>query len=517
MQRQLVFGLDAADWTLIRRFVAAGKLPTFQRLLREGTHGTLRSTARVLPDTVWSCIYSGQNPASFDKYFYVQYDPRTRDLRHVEDDGFTKRPFWKLLSDAGQRVGVIDAVKYPCTRPLNGFMIANWGAHATKSPKASTPEGLWAEAERRFGRNPVGDVDRIDASLESRRDMRDRLLRGAAMRKELLTWLVREQRWDVFFAGFSELHQVGHHYWHGVDPTHERHAEIVAQGLADSIERVYAAVDDAIGATIAAAGPDVRVMVLAGHGMGPLRHASWHLGEILELWGYGRSPARRLPEATVARPAKASFWRKLKLVVPGRLQYAIKNRLPKSWQDELLFRWYAGRRDWTGWRAFAVPNNDTVGAIRIAVRGRDKDGSVAPGAEYAALCDELSQKLLALTDPESGRRVVAEVIRLHDETHGPYREQLPDLCVLWDQSFVWTKLHSPDFGTLAVRSQDSRTGSHVPLGFFIATGADIQAGAELHGHSIYDVAPTILAAAGVPLPGDLDGRPIPLASQTVRA
>lgn len=516
MQRQLVFGLDACEWSLVQRFAAQGKLPTFARLLSEGSHGTLSTTARCLPDTVWSCIYSGQNPATFDKYFYVQYDPRTRDLRHVLDDGFTKRPFWRLCSDARKRVGVIDAVKYPCTKPLNGFMIANWGAHATKSKKESTPDDLWAEAERRFGRNPVGDVDRIDSSIESRRDMRERLLRGAAMRKELLTWLVKDRPWDLFFAGFSELHQVGHHYWHGVDPTHERHAEIVAQGLADTVERVYAAVDDAIGATIEAAGPGVRVMVVAGHGMGPLRHASWHLNEILELWGYGRRPARRL--ATDAEhAAKSSFWRKLKLVVPGRLQYAIKNRLPKSWQDELLFRWYAGRRDWTGRRAFAVPNNDTVGAIRIAVRGRDKDGSVAPGSDHVALREEIAGKLLALTDPNSGRRVVREVVRLHEESKGPFRDQLPDLGVLWEQDFVWTRLHSPDFGTLAVRAQDSRTGSHVARGFFVAHGDGVPAGVELNGHSIYDIAPTILAAAGVAIPGDLDGRPIPLAPHAVRA
>ncbi len=306
MQRQLVFGLDACDWTLVQRFCAEGKLPTFQRLLKEGAHGALRSTAEVLPDTVWSCIYSGQNPATFDKYFYVQYDPSTRDLRHVEDDGFTKRPFWKLLSEAGRSVGVVDAVKFPCTTPLHGFMIANWGAHATKAKKESTPPGLWAEAEQRFGRNPVGDVDRIDSSTASRTDMRDRLLRGAAMRRDLLCWLAREQRWDLLFAGFSEMHQAGHHYWHGIDPTHERHAEIVAQGLADTLPRVYAAVDDALGATIEAAGQGVSVMVVAGHGMGPLRHASWHLGEILDYLGYGRRPARRAAEDG-ERLAKASF------------------------------------------------------------------------------------------------------------------------------------------------------------------------------------------------------------------
>ncbi|MGE0145177.1 MAG: hypothetical protein AB7I19_18495 [Planctomycetota bacterium] len=516
MTRQLIFGLDACEWDVVRALAAKGKLPTFARLLDVGCHGTLTTTARVLPDTVWSCIYGGQNPGHFDKYFYVQYDPRTRNLRHVHDDGFTTRPFWKILSDRGRSVGVIDAVKYPCTRPLNGFMMSNWGAHATKSPRESVPTGLWAEAERRFGRNPVGDVDRMNNSTASRKDMRERLLRGAAMRKDLLSWLVREQEWDTFFAGFSELHQVGHYFWHGYDASHPRHAEIVGEGVADTLERVYAAVDEAIGATIEAAGEDLWVMVVAGHGMGPLRHASWHLPEILDHLGYGPRPARPFPQGGEVE-GKASFWRKLKKTLPGGLQYAIKERLPKRFQDELLFRWYAGRRDWDGWRAFAVPNNDTVGAIRIPVKGRDKDGLTEPGAPYRELRAKIQADLLSLTDPVSGRRVVRDVIALHDETSGPYRDQLPDLCVLWEQDFVWDRLHHEKIGTLRVRDQDSRTGSHTTQGFFIIDGVGAVARAEHRGHSIYDIAPTILSAAGAPLPADLDGRPIPYAGAHVRA
>src|SRR5690606_26636219 len=145
-----------------------------------------------------------------------------------------------------------------------------WGAHATKAPRTSVPAELWPEVVRRIGRNPVGDVDRISDTAASRRDMRDRLLRGAAMRRELLRWLAGEQEWDLLFCGFSELHQAGHHFWHGHDATHERHQEAVEQGIADTLERVYVAVDAAMAAAWEAAGDDVLVMAVAGHGMGPL-------------------------------------------------------------------------------------------------------------------------------------------------------------------------------------------------------------------------------------------------------
>lgn len=516
-RRQLVFGLDAAEWTVVERLAAAGRLPTFRRLLERGSHGLLATTAEILPDTVWSTIYAGRNPATFDKYFYVQYDRRTGDLRHVKDDGFTKRPFWKLLSDAGLEVGVVDAVKYPVTEGLRGFMIANWGAHATKAPRASWPAGLLAEADRRFGRNPVGDVDRISDTAGSRRDMRERLLRGAALRRDLLRWLAVEQPWQVLFCGFSELHQVGHHFWHGFDASHPRHGEITTQGLADTLELVYAAVDDAIGGVLDAVGDDVDVLVVAGHGMGPLRHASWNVPEMLELLGYGRS--RHVPRAAERhRRGATSFWRRLKTTLPGWLQYAIKERLPERWQDELLFRWYAGdRRGWRGARAFAIPNNDTVAAIRIAVIGRDAHGIVQPGVEYDAVCEDITNALLELTDPATGRRVVRAVTKVHETLHGEFLDDKPDLCVLWEQGFVWSAVHSPRFGRIDIRQQDSRTGSHTAYGFFVATGPDVVPGRRLEGHSILDVAPTILHRAGVELPDDLEGTPIDLAGRAVNA
>ena len=194
--------------------------------------------------------------------------------------------------------------------------------------------------------------------------------------------------------------------------------------------------------------------------------------------------------------------------MPAPLQYWIKARLPQRLQDELLFRWYAGGRHWKGCRAFAVPNNDSVGAIRISVEGRDQHGMVAPGAAYRQLCREIAEALYELTDVEGGRPVVKQVTFTHDVFKGPFLEGLPDLTVLWEQSRPWTSLCSPRFGTLRLRRQDARSGAHTPHGFVLAMGPGIPAGAEGRDGSIYGIAPTILDLAGVPIPPDLDGTPL---------
>lgn len=516
--RQLVIGLDAMEWSLVSLWAREGKLPTFQRLLQRGIHAELSTTAAQLPDTVWACTYTGVNPAKFEKFFYVQYDGEIMGLRQVPDDAIQRPPFWDYLSRAGVRVGIVDAPKFAVSRPLNGFQLTNWGAHATKTLRTSTPASLLGEIQSRFGRHPVGDCDAVDDNLPALKGLRTRVLDGVGLHGQVFRSLMQERPWDVFFAAFSAPHCIGHHFWSFMDPSHPRHPKEDPEGLGDTIERVYRAIDEEIGQMLALVGADTRCLLVAAHGMGAIYHASWSLPEILELLGYGRRSANGVAgRETEARAARVNPWRILKMVVPGAWQYRIKAALPAVLQDKLLFLWYSGGQRWAGCRAFAIPNNDSVGAIRVSVRGRDRHGLVAAGDAYRRVCQDIAAALGELTDPASGRPVVRTVTLTHEVFHGPFLHQLPDITVLWDQTFPWDSIHSPRFGTLRIRRQDARTGSHTPHGFLLATGPGVPAGVELSGHSIYDVAPTVLEAAGVPLPPDLDGKPLPLRRLAVPA
>jgi predicted AlkP superfamily phosphohydrolase/phosphomutase len=299
---------------------------------------------------------------------------------------------------------------------------------------------------------------------------------------------------------FSAAHCAGHHFWYDADRPEE------SDGFADAIERTYQAIDREIGETIAHAGADTIAFVVAAHGMGSLNHASWHLNEILDGLGYGRPDVTRA--AASRRRASVNPWRIVKMTVPSSWQYAIKTRLPESLQAGLLYLWYAGGRACGGRRAFAVPNNEATGAIRIGVHGRDAGGLVAPGEEYRRLRSDITEALHELVDPVSGRPVVAKVTAMHDVFHGPYVDRLPDLVVLWDSSFAWGAVQSPRLGTLEIPRQDRRAGSHTPNSFLLAHGPGIPAGAEATGHSTLDVGPTVLRNAGVRIPESMDGVPI---------
>ena len=153
---QLLVGLDSVEWDLVVRWSREGKLPTFRRLMQQGTRAELLSTADRLPDTAWACLCTGVNPAKLERFFYVQYDPRTMGLRYLRDDVITRLRFWDYMSQAGMHVGVVDVPELHLSRSLNGFQLANWGAHAARTPTESTPPSLAGEVNLQIGRHPVG-------------------------------------------------------------------------------------------------------------------------------------------------------------------------------------------------------------------------------------------------------------------------------------------------------------------------------------------------------------------------
>ena len=194
-------------------------------LLEEGAHGELSTTSAQLPDTIWASIYTGVNPAKFEKYFYIQYDRETQGLRNVPDDAIRRKPFWDYLTDAGCRLCVVDVPKFPLSFSINGCQVTNWGAHATKTARASNPPELLREIDARFGPHPVGDCDAADTKPEALHRLRHKILNGVARHGELFRWLMKRYEWDVFFAGFSAPHCIGHHFWHWIDSTHPKHGQ----------------------------------------------------------------------------------------------------------------------------------------------------------------------------------------------------------------------------------------------------------------------------------------------------
>ena len=267
--RILFLGLDALDRDLVLQWAGAGILPTFRSLLECGTFGPTENPPGLFVGAVWPSFFTATSPARHGRYCYEQIVQGTHYVRRFSPSDLKRLPFWTCLSEAGRRVAVVDVPKSPLTRHLNGVQVVDWGTHDPEDTFQTWPVALAAELTARFGSDPVGDCNRISrraAGIEGFcANLEARIRTKTAICRELL----EREDWDLFLAVFAESHCVGHQCWALHDSTALSHDPALARAVGDPIERVYVALDAAVGELLRTAGPDTTVVVLASHGMGP--------------------------------------------------------------------------------------------------------------------------------------------------------------------------------------------------------------------------------------------------------
>ena len=207
----------------------------------------------------------------------------------------------------------------------------------------------------------------------------------------------------------------------------------------------YSRVDEVIGRIAAAAGPDDTLFLMSDHGFAPL-----------------------------TKQVYVNHW----LAERGYLNWS--KPAPESLEDIAA-----------GTRAFAMD----PARIYINVKGRYPLGCVEP-ADVRAVRDELKRELATIE--VDGVRVIDRVFEKEEIFAGPLLDLAPDLCLLpikgYDLKGAVNKT--------VIADRDVFTGMHTRDDALFWIGSpSVRAGDA----TIYDVAPTILAALGEQAPPTMDG------------
>jgi predicted AlkP superfamily phosphohydrolase/phosphomutase len=149
IRRLIVVGLDGQDPGLTDRFMAAGKLPNFQRLAEVGCYHRLKTTFPSVSPVAWSSFSTGTHPAKHNIFDFLDRDLRTYlpklSSTHIGGvERFLKlgrwriplskpelrllrksKPFWTLLGEKGIWSTVL---RVPITFPPDRFYGAELAA-----------------------------------------------------------------------------------------------------------------------------------------------------------------------------------------------------------------------------------------------------------------------------------------------------------------------------------------------------------------------------------------------------
>jgi predicted AlkP superfamily phosphohydrolase/phosphomutase len=490
--RVLVIGLDACEPTLLDRWSDEGHLGALSKLRRDGVRAELANTMSTLPGAIWPELEMGRSAGRVAHYYHpYQLHTGEATVRPLNaDDIETSLYYWTAAARHGCKVCVVDQPQSVLAPGLPGlWQMVEWGNHDRTFATASEPPELLDEVMRDFGAHPIDNCDEYGQDVHSRLRLLADIRRAVAVKTNVLLDLLDRQEWDLFVGSFTEGHCAGHQLWAYLDESSPYRPKDCPAELANGIRETYQLLDSAVDSLVEAAGSAAAVLVVASHGMGPAIGGPKLIHEALFRLGMARGGnARRL--------------------IPHAVRARLRRHLPAVTAP--LSR--ATGLDSARTTAVTVDNNRCA-AVRLNVAGREPNGHVRPGAEADALLGRLKREFEALRQPGSGEAIVSRVLTADEAFGRTHHPDVPDLLISFRTDLgPLDACESPSVGRITAPAKSAfstRTGDHTSQSSRLwAVGLGAGAGTAIEGGSVVDLAPTVLALLGVPLPDSLDGTPL---------
>ncbi len=492
----LVIGLDGADWRILQPWIEQGLLPHLAALQKRGAWGILRSTLRPESSIAWSTFATGRLPGHHGIFSFSRSQPGSYTYGLNNASHLRAPTFWHWAAESHKRIALLNVPMTFPPRPLpGGGVIAGMLTPSLRSSFTYPPD----LAQRLLHAVPdyVINVDHTGLSLD---DFIRRTVAAIRSRTRAAQWLLAQDAWDAAVIVYTATDRLQHYTLHLLHPQHPAHQPGEAARLQPLLLKAYQAIDEGIGQLLQAAGPQATVLVLSDHGFAPCSRLFYP-----NMWLEELGLLRRRPRTT-ARP---SLWQRLRR---HRRLRQFKQRLPllRDWQRSHTPDSYLQTIDWQHTSAFYAPDS----GIRLNIRGRETQGTLSP-TRADALLAELSDRLLALRDPQTGTAPIIEVYTRQQAYAGPYSHLAPDLILepRRDDSNPANNT-AIGFGFAQATFTDSGdiTGNHAFDGILLAAGPDIAARRLAPAH-IADLAPTLLHSLRV-APPPTDGQILPLWTHT---
>lgn len=499
--RVWVIGLDGATFDLIQPWVDQGLLPTFAQLMQEGTWGDVESTIPPITGPAWSSFMTGTNPGKHGVFDWTYRRKDSYDFPPVSADNCLQPTLWRIASEAGKRVLVLNVpMTYP-VEEVNGKLVAGMPAIDI----ITYPDELsnWIK-EHIPDYVPYPDPGQAysDQGINSFLKLTNQAIDG---RLKLWHDLIKEEPWDFAMILFNATDVVQHAMWKFMDPEHPQYNPEKASLFSDAILKIYQSFDQALANIMNAMDNDTVLWVMSDHGFGPF-HQFIHINTWLMQEGL-----LVLKNNFITR-MKALFFRLGFSPMPvynllmsmgfGRFKREVVRG--KSQKLRLIFLSFDDV-DWSKTKAYSLGN---IGQIRINLQGREPQGCVEPGMEYEQVVEDVIHKLKALKDPKSGEHIIEKIYRRSEIYSGNASEESPDILFL-PRNLEYFGFGEYEFGDhrVVVPVMRGISGTHRMNGMGIAWGTPITAG-KLRNARLEDLAPSILHTIGLPIPAHMDGRPL---------
>ena len=496
--RVIIIALDGATFDILNPWLEAGHLPNLQKLRDGGAKAQLMTTFPPITAAAWNSFATGKNPGKHGIFEFLQRRAGSYDVEPMNASKRQARSLWRILSDAGQRVIVVNVpTTYP-PEPVRGSLVAGMPVPAQRKdftyPAELADEVLTWLPDYEINASSVYIRGKADDFLN---DIRAKLNQRLTVTERLM----EREDWDFAMVHILGTDRIQHEFWHCMDTSHPAHVGEAAQHQ-DAILDFFRDVDSGLERILKFADDDTAVMVISDHGFGPL-----HKFVYLNTWllEQGFLQLRRHPLTMVKRLAfrlgfsPTNVYRMVSMLGLG----GVRGGMDMGRRQQMLDTLFLSFKDvdWKRTKAYARGN---FGQIFLNVKGREPEGIVQSGEDYERTVRAIIERLPTLTDPQTGAPIVDHAKTRDELFSGPQMDAAPDIAVFMrDETYVG--LGTADFPANTVAEKAiGNTGDHRYNGVLLMKGHAISP-ADLGQASLMDIAPTVLHLMGQPVPSDMDG------------
>jgi Tfp pilus assembly protein PilF len=185
-------GLDGADWQLLDRYVAAGRMPRLAELLKHSSAGVLESLQPPLSPLVWTTMMSGTPPTEHGVLDFTRFHPHSGQREPITSTERRVPAIWDMASASGRSSAVLGMWATWPAEAVRGLMVSD-RFYSFQHADAVPPRAVFPAEREAWARQRRLRIER-DTGFEALR--------------EYLPWLERQQ-YELIAAGDPYAHPAG--------------------------------------------------------------------------------------------------------------------------------------------------------------------------------------------------------------------------------------------------------------------------------------------------------------------
>jgi predicted AlkP superfamily phosphohydrolase/phosphomutase len=285
-------------------------------------------------------------------------------------------------------------------------------------------------------------------------------------RKRMLLSRLARSDWQLLVWVSTAPDRASHMFYRLTDPQHPRYDAALAKRYGNAIEREYQRMDATVSDVLKQLHDDDTLLVLSDHGFHGYRRGL-HVNQWLRSQGL----------------------------------LALKDGANSTDREFLI------DIDWAKTQAYAVG----TGQIYLNLQGRERDG-IVPRAEATSVLKRIRDRLLALRDTaRGGVSVVHDVYAATDVFRGGRAADAPDLQIAFAENYrtSWETILGAVPKPLFADNDKKWSGDHAASDVSETSGILLSNRPIAKADpSIVDIAPTVHAFFGKPIPAHYAGKPL---------